>query len=61
MGIEYAGTFGLSDDIGGLVYLSVGFETIYPESKRNEIMLKIIELYDSQLKIEEERMIQPSA
>jgi len=61
MGIEYTGTFGLSNDIGGLIYLSVGFETIYPESKRNEIMLKIIELYDSQLKIEEERMIQPSA
>ena len=60
MGIEYTGTFGLSNDIGGLIYLSVGFETIYPESKRNEIMLKIIELYDSQLKIEEDIIIQPS-
>ena len=60
MGIEYTGTFGLGNDIGGLIYLSVGFETIYPESKRNEIMLKILELYDSQLGIENDDMIQPS-
>tara|TARA_B110000263_G_scaffold42979_1_gene34935 strand:+ start:1617 stop:4055 length:2439 start_codon:yes stop_codon:yes gene_type:complete len=52
MGIEYTGTFGLSSDIGGLVYLSVGFETIYPNAKRNEMMSKIIELYDSQLGID---------
>ena len=52
MGIEYTGTFGLSNDIGGLIYLSVGFETIYPASKRDEIMSKILELYDSQLGID---------
>ena len=60
MGIEFTGTFGLGNDIGGLIYLSVGFETIYPESKRNEIMLKILELYDSQLGIEKNDIIQPS-
>ena len=60
MGIEYTGTFGLGNDIGGVLYLSVGFETIYPESKRNEIMLKIIELYDSQLDIKNTNIIQPS-
>ena len=60
MGIEYTGTFGLGNAIGGLIYLSVGFETIYPESKRNEIMLKILELYDSQLGIKNNDIIQPS-
>ena len=35
MGIEYTGTFGNSNKTGGLFYLSVGFESIYPETKRN--------------------------
>ena len=59
MGIQYIGPFGLSNLTGGLVYLSVGFETIYPEEKRNEIMSKIITSYESQLKIEDSNSIQP--
>ena len=53
MGIEYVGPFGSSDQTGGLVYLAVGFETIYPESKRAEIMGKIIDLFNSQLNTDE--------
>ena len=49
MGIEYTGTFGNSIKTGGLFYLSVGFESIYPETKRNEIMSKIFDLYEAQL------------
>ena len=51
MGIEYVGTFGSGNVDGGLVYLAVGFEAIYPESKRNELMVEIINLYESQLGI----------
>ena len=51
MGIEYVGTFGAGNVDGGLVYLAVGFEAIYPESKRNELMMEIINLYESQLGI----------
>ena len=52
MGVEYVGTFGSCNMDGGLVYLAVGFETIYPESKRNELMIKIMNLYQLQLAIE---------
>ena len=52
MGIEYVGTFGQGNAEGGLVYLAVGFEAIYPESKRNELMAEIMNLYESQLGIE---------
>jgi spore germination protein YaaH len=51
MGVEYVGTFGSGNMDGGLVYLAVGFETIYPESKRNELMMQIMNLYQSQLAI----------
>ena len=61
MGIKYIGTFGLSSLIGGIVYLSVGFEAIYPESKRDEIMHKIINNYESQLSIKSNTDILPLA
>ena len=51
MGIQYTGTFGNSNNIGGLLYLSVGFEAIYPESKRDELMTEIMNHYDTQLQI----------
>ena len=53
MGIDYIGPFGTNNQIGGLVYLAVGFEAIYPESQRNEIMEQIMSLYESQLKMDE--------
>ena len=60
MGIEYEGTFGLSNQTGGIVYLSVGFEAIYPETIRNDLMLRIINKYESQLNVVDELNIYPS-
>lgn len=51
MGIQYLGTFGNGNALGGIVHLSVGFETIYPESKRNELMGKIVDYYEQQLSV----------
>jgi len=45
-GIAYLGGFDGSPVSGGLVYLSIGFETIYPEEKRNDIMARIMEYLD---------------
>ena len=45
-GIAYLGGFDGSPVSGGLVYLSIGFETIYPEEKRNDIMVRIMEYLD---------------
>ncbi len=42
-GIQYFGHFGESTKNGGLVYLGVGFEAIYPESARNVIMSRVID------------------
>lgn len=42
-GIQYRGPFGTSDMEGGLVYLSVGFETIYPASVRGNVMSRMLE------------------
>ena len=53
MGIEYTGPFGSSNKTGGLVYLAVGFESIYPETKRNEIMSRVSNFYETQLAIGE--------
>ena len=61
MGIEYIGTFGISNLVGGIVYLSVGFEAIYPESKRDEIMYKIINNYESQLSVDNDPDVFPSS
>ena len=49
MAVEYTGTFGSSENIGGVVYLSVGFESIFPESKRDEIISSVFSLYETQL------------
>ena len=61
MGVEYIGTFGISNLVGGIVYLSVGFEAIYPESKRDEIMHKIINNYESQLSVDNDPDVFPSS
>ncbi len=53
LGIEYIGTFGSGNNIGGIIHLSVGFEAIYPESKRNEMMANIVDFYEGQLFINE--------
>lgn len=43
--IQYEGTFGSSTKIGKLVYLGFPYETIYPESDRNEIMKRVINYF----------------
>ncbi len=45
-GIVYNGPFGTSTAYGALVYLAIGFEAIYPESKRNELMSRITDYFD---------------
>jgi len=51
MGISYTGTFGNSSENGGVVFISVGFETIYPESKRDQLLDRILNFYDTELSI----------
>lgn len=38
----------------------MGFEAIYPESKRNELMLRVINKYESQLNVVDEIDLHPS-
>ncbi|MDC0234974.1 glycosyl hydrolase family 18 protein [Candidatus Marinimicrobia bacterium] len=45
-GVAFLGGFDGSPISGGLVYLSVGFETIYPDKKREEIMARILGFLD---------------
>ena len=41
-GIQYRGPFGTSSIDGGLVYLAVGFETIYPAAMRDSVMSRML-------------------
>jgi len=42
-GVAYRGRFLDSPNPGALIYLTIGFETIFPEQKRFEIMSRIVE------------------
>ena len=42
-GIQYLGSFGESTALGGIVYIGVGFEAIYPESTRNTVMSTVLD------------------
>ncbi|MBE2278929.1 MAG: T9SS type A sorting domain-containing protein [Ignavibacteriaceae bacterium] len=53
-GVEYKGLFPSGTTNGALVFLGFPFETIYPESKRLEVMSKIIEYFDDLTGIQEE-------
>jgi len=44
-GVQYEGTFGASTKIGKLVYFGFPFETIYPETDRNQVMERIIHYF----------------
>jgi hypothetical protein len=46
MGVSYDGTFSISGSHGAIVYLSVGFEAIYPENSRNQIMSEILNYFE---------------
>ena len=52
MGNQYIGSFGSSTLDGGVIILSVGFETLYPASKRNEVMDHILSYYELELSTE---------
>ncbi len=43
-GIVYRGTFG-GTTTGGIVYLAVGFETIYPAATRDSVMARILDFF----------------
>ena len=51
MGVSYTGTFGNSSENGGVVFLSVGFETIYPQSKRDQLLDRVLNFYETELPI----------
>lgn len=44
-GVVYSGTFGSGTETGRLVYISPGFETIYPETARDSVMSDIISYF----------------
>ncbi|UCF63506.1 MAG: T9SS type A sorting domain-containing protein [bacterium] len=44
-GIQYEGIFGGGTVPGRLVYLGIGFETIYPESSRDSVMSRIMNFF----------------
>lgn len=54
-GIQYRGPFGTSNIDGGLVYLSFGFETIYPASVRENVMSRMLEYLAPGVSIENEQ------
>jgi len=51
-GIQYLGSFGESTALGGVVYLGVGFEAIYPESVRNSMMLAVLDYLETSVAID---------
>ena len=57
MGISYLGKFGNSNYDGGLVFFSVGFETIYPQAKRSELLNRILNFYETELYANDENEI----
>jgi len=57
MGISYLGKFGNSNYDGGLVFFSVGFETIYPQAKRSELLNRILNFYETELNANDENEI----
>ncbi len=48
-GIAFEGTFPAGTQPGKLIYLAVPFETIYPESKRIELMSKVFDFFEGKI------------
>ena len=46
-GVAYEGLFPGGSRPGKLVYLAIPFETIYPESRRNDIMARILNFFEA--------------
>mgnify|MGYP002639904809 FL=1 len=51
-GIQYLGSFGEGNALGGIVYLGMGFETIYPENSRNTVMSRVLDFLETSVSIE---------
>jgi len=51
-GIQYLGRFSESSALGGIVYLGVGFESIYPESARNAIMSAVLDYLETSVDVD---------
>lgn len=59
-GISFSGGFLGSPISGGLIYLSIGFEAIYPDQKRKDVMEKILSYLNGPLvSVDEEKKIIP--
>ena len=50
--IQYMGNFGQSVSLGGIVYLAVGFEAIYPEAARDEIMARTLDFLETSVSLD---------
>ncbi|MCF7823771.1 MAG: T9SS type A sorting domain-containing protein [Candidatus Marinimicrobia bacterium] len=50
-GIQYIGSFGESNALGGVVYLGVGFEAIYPASARTAIMSAVLDFLETSVPV----------
>lgn len=51
--LQYTGTFGESNMVGGIIYMGVGFEAIYPASKRAQVMTAALDYLASTLDLNE--------
>lgn len=56
-GIEYSGLFGSGVRSGAVVHLGFGFETIYPQSIRDEVMASVMNFLDDSLYLEKDTLI----
>ncbi len=59
-GVVYKGLFPGGTTSGGLVYFGFPFETIYPESKRFEVMTKILEYFEDLTDISDKSKTYPA-
>ena len=60
-GISFQGNFQESSKPGALVYLSIGFESIYPENSRNDVMRRVLNYLDGPIaSTNDDRIIIPN-
>lgn len=52
-GVSFEGVFPGGNKTGKLVYLTIPFETIYPQSKRIQLMSKVYDLFDAETSVAE--------
>jgi chitinase len=47
----FSGQFGVGPEIGSVVYLTIPFETIYPEQSREQVLDRIVDYFQSPTKV----------